>query len=128
MLHLTPKQLKDRLKEVMKSRKISFPELEKQTNIPANRMYKWYQQGTNPKKEDSDILEKWLNDLENVPIIQEPAIEYGIKTSLERSIENLTENELRTTAVIERLMDMLEEERKEKGQHCHHRVRHIRRH
>jgi transcriptional regulator with XRE-family HTH domain len=58
-------QLKDRVKEAMDRGKVSMLELERQTGIPANRMYKWYQQGTNPKKDDADKLEKWRQSYKN---------------------------------------------------------------
>ncbi len=54
--------LKDRLKELMDRKGISILELERQTGIPANRMYKWYKQGTNPKTEDAATIEKWIED------------------------------------------------------------------
>lgn len=53
-----------------------------------------------PLTED-DLVQKGEN-------VQEAEPYYINRTSLERSIENLTENELRTTAVIERLVSILE--------------------
>lgn len=52
--------LKDRLKEQMQERKITFPKLSKIVGIPASRMYKWYEEDTNPKAADAEILEKWI--------------------------------------------------------------------
>jgi transcriptional regulator with XRE-family HTH domain len=104
-------QLKDRVKEAMDRGKVSMLELERQTGIPANRMYKWYQQGTNPKKDDADKLEKWLNDLEkhtNEAELQEPQANYESRRSLENTLEKLAEDKLRSTAIIERLVSMLE--------------------
>lgn len=49
-----------RLKEEMKKRKVSVLKLSKETDIPSPRIYKWYQEGTKPKLEDAQILEKWL--------------------------------------------------------------------
>lgn len=45
---------------------------------------------------------------EKTLVLQEPVSEY--KLSLEKSIENLTENELRTTAIIERMLSLLEKQ------------------
>jgi uncharacterized coiled-coil protein SlyX len=87
---MTTKPLKDRLKEAMEKSKTSFLELERQTGIKSNRMYKWYQQDTNPKKEDGDILEKWLNDLEKdtvANVVNEPE-----PTFADKSLNNLTES------------------------------------
>jgi transcriptional regulator with XRE-family HTH domain len=104
---MSTKPLKTRLREAVDRRKISFLELERQTGIKANRMYKWYQQGTNPKKEDADILEKWLNDLdkatnghsENITLSKEP---------LEKAILHLSEGRLIDARSIERLITLLE--------------------
>lgn len=79
---MNTKPLKDRVKEELDKRKISFLELERQTGIKANRMYKWYQQDTNPKKEDADLLEKWLNGLykstkESSNVVEEPEVDYS---------------------------------------------------
>lgn len=49
--------------------------------------------------------------------LQEPAIVYEGKSSLEKSIENLTQNELRTTAIIERLVNLLEQQYQLPGPH-----------
>lgn len=86
---MTTKPLKDRVKETLDHRKMSFLDLEKSTNIPANRMYKWYQQNTNPKARDAETLEKWLNSVENiqnpVSLAEEPEVAYA-------SVRNLTES------------------------------------
>lgn len=52
--------LKDRLKETMAERKITFPKLSRIVGIPASRMYKWYEEDTNPKYADAELLEKWI--------------------------------------------------------------------
>lgn len=49
--------------------------------------------------------------------VQEQAMHYEHKSSLERSIENLTANELRTTAIIERLVSLLEQSYQTVGPH-----------
>lgn len=55
------KQLKDRIKEAMEERGIKIPQLAKETKIPKDRIYKWYQDDTNPKYEDALVLENWLS-------------------------------------------------------------------
>ena len=65
---MVAKSLKERLKEAMEERKMSFPKLERITGIKASRMYKWYEENTNPKTADAEILEKWLRgELEESP-------------------------------------------------------------
>jgi transcriptional regulator with XRE-family HTH domain len=54
------KPLKDRLKEEMKRRGVKMPQLEKETGIPKDRMYKWFQSDNVPKYEDAIILENWM--------------------------------------------------------------------
>lgn len=56
------KDLKAILLGVMKSKGINIPKFSKETGIPKDRVYKWYQQGTNPKPEDALLVEKWIND------------------------------------------------------------------
>jgi predicted transcriptional regulator len=55
------KDLKNKLLDVMKSRGVKIPAFSKQTGIPKDRIYKWFQQGTHPKAEDYMLIEKWLN-------------------------------------------------------------------
>jgi transcriptional regulator with XRE-family HTH domain len=87
---MSNKTLKTRLKEEMDTRKISFLELERQTGVKANRMYKWYQQDTNPKTDDADTLEKWLNDLEKP--IEHAQVKEPEATFADKSLNNLTES------------------------------------
>ena len=56
------KSLKEKVSEEMKRRGVKVPRLSKETGIPKDRIYKWYQQGSNPKPEDSITLEKWIID------------------------------------------------------------------
>lgn len=60
------KDIKTRVQQRMKDLDISVLELERQTNIKSARIYKWYKEGTNPKHEDSVILEKWLEETKNL--------------------------------------------------------------
>src|SRR5688572_15579893 len=69
--------LKERLKEIMEIRKVSFPKLSVVTGIPASRMYKWYEQNTFPKAKDAAILENWISDPEfDISRFEEPKIPY----------------------------------------------------
>jgi hypothetical protein len=56
------------------------------------------------------VYKKFTSVYNGGNIINDPVVPYATlnRTSLEKSIENLTENELRTTAVIERLVSLLE--------------------
>lgn len=56
------KELKNILLDIMKRKGIKIPKLSKEIGIPKDRIYKWYQEGTNPKPEDALTLEKWIND------------------------------------------------------------------
>lgn len=101
--------LTSRLKKEMNNRKVKVPQLEAETGIPRDRIYKWLKRQTgNITHEDALLIEKWMNgNMDNVPHEKEDK-EHLDKSSLERSIENLTQNELRTTAIIERLVSLLE--------------------
>lgn len=55
------KSLKERLLEITKSKGISIPKLAERVKIPKDRIYKWYQQGTNIKPADAIVIEKWIN-------------------------------------------------------------------
>lgn len=66
------------------------------------------------KKTDSEKLYKALEkefrqELENITI-QEQAPAYDARTSLERTLENLSEDKLKSTAIIERLVSLLEKQ------------------
>lgn len=125
-----------RLEQEIEKRGISVPELEAQTGIPKDRVYKWFKR--RPEKinyEDVLIIEKWISgNLDNIPRGTPEngltnAGAYGsqsnaAKLSLEKSIENLTnnevgtteviknltENQLRNTAIIERLVTLIEQQ------------------
>ena len=45
----------------MQERGIKIPRLSVELDIPKDRIYKWFQEGTNPKVEDADKLNKWIN-------------------------------------------------------------------
>jgi transcriptional regulator with XRE-family HTH domain len=52
----------------IKAKGVSVLTISKETGIPANRMYKWYEGKGSPKHEDVQKLRKWLGkDVEEVP-------------------------------------------------------------
>lgn len=59
------KDIKIRLKEKMAERGIKVPELSRITDIPKDRIYAWYRDNTQPKQEDREKLEKWINEEKN---------------------------------------------------------------
>lgn len=100
------------IKEKRLKAKLSQQQLADKTGIPKDRIGKWEQGKGKPKAEDSSILEKFFrtyNAEEQVPhetAVSEPSAHYidePEKLSLEKSIENLTQNELKTTTIIETL-------------------------
>lgn len=86
--------LKEKLLNAMKIRGVKVPKLSKETGIPADRIYKWFQQGTHPKEEDSVILEKWINgeseNVENNAPVSDSKAFYG-HDSGEASLSGLIE-------------------------------------
>lgn len=52
---------KDEVLEIRKQRKVSVTQLSKSTGIPADRIYKWESGVGNPKADDSEKLQKWIN-------------------------------------------------------------------
>lgn len=103
----TEQEINDLLKRI--KRKTSLTQEEIAERIGYNRSYISQAKKTDSEKLYTALYREFRAELENLTNVPEPL--FDIKQSLEKSIENLTENELRTTAVIERLMDMLEEER-----------------
>lgn len=74
---------KDLLKEVMKKRGIKTPVLAQQTGIPVDRIYAWYRDKTNPKKEDQDVLEKWIaGDSSNKNEERNPVLQVDVEIRL----------------------------------------------
>jgi predicted transcriptional regulator len=59
---LMTNDIKNKLLETMKVRGVNIPSFSKQTGIPKDRIYKWYQQGTNIKPQDIMTVEKWINE------------------------------------------------------------------
>jgi hypothetical protein len=107
MVANSAKQLKVRLRNTMRERKISFPKLEKLTGIPKERMYKWYSEDTNPKVGDVEVLEKWISgDLEKVPHNtvssgNENHQAQSTPAALEQAILNLSESDIIKARALE---------------------------
>lgn len=56
------------LDEAMKERRVKVPLLSKQTGIPKDRIYKWFQQNNSPKSEDSIKIWAWITgEKSNIP-------------------------------------------------------------
>lgn len=64
--------LKEVLIRTLKAKGLTISYFARQAGIPQARIYKWYQQGTNPKPEDALRIEKWLSE-EGPENIAEPS-------------------------------------------------------
>lgn len=86
------KSLKDIVKERMDELGIKVPDLSKQTNIPKDRIYKWYdkKRPVNPKSADEKILQKWLNS-SATNVEQVPREELGPTYLEQRRYDKLTD-------------------------------------
>lgn len=85
--------LRNKLLEAMKKRGVNVPNFSKQTGIPKDRIYKWYQQGTNIKPEDALIVDKWINEVAIIPERDERSkIMAELEPLLTRIIQNLALN------------------------------------
>jgi phage repressor protein C with HTH and peptisase S24 domain len=58
------KPLKEKLKDFMEKHKLSMLQVARLTGIKSGRMYKWYQENTNPKDEDANVLRNWMTRYE----------------------------------------------------------------
>jgi phage repressor protein C with HTH and peptisase S24 domain len=63
------KSLIDIVKKRMEEKNVNVQLLSKQTGIPADRIYKWFQRNLNPKSEDADKLREWLNSNNELVIV-----------------------------------------------------------
>jgi transcriptional regulator with XRE-family HTH domain len=108
-------------KEIREKRKAlgwSAQQLADILKVSKDNVYKWEKGHVPQNPEDYAKVETWLNGkLENVPKvtqqINEPAVQYESdprRFSLERSLENLTQDKLKSTAIIERLVALLEKQ------------------
>lgn len=119
------------IKELRAKHNLSQQDLADKTGIPRPRIAKWEEGKGNPKTEDQQKLDKLFAKLGEVPdrgtvaaiitatghdeqIAQEPQ---PAKSSLERTLENLSEDKLRSTAIIERLVSLLELQLNAPGPH-----------
>lgn len=55
------KDIKEELKAAMEQRGIKTPELAELLDIPKDRIYAWYRDKSNPKGEDREKIQKWIN-------------------------------------------------------------------
>lgn len=97
------KTTKDRVKEIMDDKGINVARLSRETHIPSARIYKWFKDGLQPKSADEKVLKKWVEEIEEVPHETPKDATNEAKASLERSIENMTLDKLKSTAIIENL-------------------------
>lgn len=56
----------NKLSEKLKERKVSKAQFALDTGIPKDRIYKWFQEGNNPKAEDIAKINAWIN-MEKIP-------------------------------------------------------------
>jgi DNA-binding phage protein len=54
------------LLEELKKRKVKIPTFSKETGIPKDRIYKWIQEGNNPKADDEKKIYAWIK-MEKAP-------------------------------------------------------------
>lgn len=115
------------IKDLRLKHHLSQQDLSKKTGIPRPRIAKWEEGKGKPKAEDQAILDKFFSGLgEEVPQqtaevdaqFKKQALEKSVENLTEASkdntaiIKNLTEKQLRDTGIIERLVSLLEQERK----------------
>lgn len=103
----------DNILDELKGTGASVLKISKETGIPANRMYKWYEGKGSPKYEDVQILRKWLNKLseEVTNVVEEPQISYKGSddrlAALIKSNQDLAESNKALARSHERLVEML---------------------
>lgn len=87
MVAETGNKLVIKLFAYLKKNGISVPAFSSETGIPKDRIYKWKQEGTNPKAEDERILQNWLiNKVEKIPHeIKEPEPYYKRRLALKNN-------------------------------------------
>jgi DNA-binding phage protein len=56
-----PNELINKLISEMQTREKKITDVARETGIPKDRIYKWIQQGNNPKAADEKALELWIN-------------------------------------------------------------------
>jgi hypothetical protein len=85
--------------EKLKERKTSVPGFSRLTGIPKERVYKWKQEGTNPKAEDEKKIKAWIEGT-NVEISTNTQITPEGKggEDLMRILANLSESHKNLTA------------------------------
>lgn len=70
--------------EIRKQREVSVTKLSKLTGIPADRIYKWESGVGNPKADDSEKLQKWLNgsSSNHIPAVRPQEPQHGDKSEI----------------------------------------------
>lgn len=63
------------LKE-LKKREVKIPRFSKETGIPKDRVYKWIQEGNNPKADDEKKITAWIK-MEKPPLPEAPEEQKG---------------------------------------------------
>jgi len=82
------------LTTAMKTRHIKVPALADRLDIPRDRIYKWYQQGTKPKEEDAVKIWNWING-EMMHSVKEDEAPYENLSSYLKTIIKSQEETLR---------------------------------
>lgn len=95
MSELTINPLVIKLFEALKKNKVSVPKFSKITGIPADRIYKWKQEGTTPKKDDEKVISEW---------IASPSLEISPKINDEHSEKIYTAEDVRNITESNRMM------------------------
>lgn len=74
------------LQSTMEARKIKVPKLASLLDIPKDRIYKWFQEGTKPKEADSVKLWEWINGGISDSMVNEPEMMYRTRTDHEKYV------------------------------------------
>lgn len=78
----------------MEARNVKVPQFATEANIPKDRIYKWLQEGNNPKEDDITKIRSWLG-LEEVP--------HGTKELYERLIKSEENRRLQAQGLADEL-------------------------
>lgn len=95
-----------KLFEVLKEKDISVPKLSTALDIPSDRIYKWKQQGTNPKAEDEVKIKDWLKE-SGLDIY--PRVGKYMSVTLENEMLTMKQKIIRNEATIAVLRVTVEE-------------------
>lgn len=81
----------------LKKREVKIPRFSKETGIPKDRVYKWIQEGNNPKADDEKKIISWIK-MEKSPLPQKAEEE---KTTLTEALEIIKQQ----NAFLQRLVE-----------------------